>query len=1175
MGETKTSADRAEIAGWVVNLLRAWMEHGRRWARWGVWVCLWWGVWGGQARAVEVTDGMCGDQARILYGVEPDAEALAALDGPPDEEAAAPVEASALRSMRLRCDVPSCRDPEQRRALLRVTGWQVGMGYDARALPLVRDRLLRTGYFAGVEVKATPTAQGVDVVIETTGLRQIREVRFHGEEPLFESDLRKRLFLRPGRPLLDAGTLLRSDELKDEDRVDVETAAKIEAELRDFERGQEEQILLTEAALRKLQRRQQESLVALYRKEGYRGTQAQLCFRPVDATFVDIDVYIDSGKRFRLGKVYTRNHKVLTYEQVFSIFTSEFGLSTNFSAEGLDQATKNLIERYRDMGYLRARVNKGYREDPVREAIDVYLEIDEGYRWDITFQGHKHFKLSELQDVLTFKKIGYVDTAEIENSVIELRALYQTSGFYWVQIDSALERIDADTVQVRFKILEGERADVRSVRFCKVDAPASAFAQALIQNPLSLPCLPLEAVRSDDLVTMIQTQSGAFLQLSQLATDTDAVVAYYQQSGYLQAQLPRWQVRGERRGRDLHITLWVEEGPRTEVTSAQVVGGDPSVHADALSRLSILKPREAPEQGQSAQEPIYWSPVSLSQDLATLLKPYRSQGYALTSVRAVCSPQLGPLDTAQGVEGQVLDRTAFAVSQSLQIVQGRDTCQLPSLPDGCLPADPAALCERGFNPQGETFIEDCAHTFDRANDDPAGAVCSLGGGLQGARMEVRAELEAGPLLRVGEFFFHGNFKTRRSVIRESFSMRKGDPFDTDELIKARGRLRARTIFASASVETLGLNDSKEAQAVLPLSDVHLIVTVEEGEQRWIDSALGASIVAGNTVLNAEAEYVEANVWGYGVELRWYNLVEIDILDFIESDGQVCDCNVFSLLTYRDPLSFFFGMELLAQAFFDRQLILALEKEEFGLILEVRKQFKSWVFFSGALEQKWTASRIKADALFTPDGDRLFQPFISTTSLIPRVRLDRRDSPLNPTSGWYLDMRWKLGARSIQNQEMFLKTDIEGGWFQPLGRHLVLGFGGRFGKAWLFGLEQLQTDERFLLGGVRSVRGFTQDILGPTVGGTAIGGELLINTNLELRFPILQGVGLQGALFFDTGSLVNTLDELSWYDLRMTAGLGFRMVLGGTFPIILDYGVVLDRRPGEPFGGLQVNIGYAF
>jgi outer membrane protein assembly factor BamA len=1125
------------------------------------------GLAAGVARGVEVTPGMCGDEGRLLFSAEPDPQVLAGLGDEPDEVAAASVGGDVIRTLRLRCDIPMCGEAEQRRALLRVTGWEVGARYDARAVPIARDRLLRTGYFSSVEVRATETAQGVEVVIDAVGLRLVREVRFHGAAPLFESDLRKRMFLRSGRPLIDAGALSRSDELKEEDRLTPEEAAAVEASLRGFERAQASQLLLTEAALRKLQRRQQESLVALYRKEGYRGSAVQLCFRPAEGTLVDVDVYINAGKRFKLGKVYTRGHKVLTYEQVFTIFTSEFGLSTSFSADGLDQATKNLVAYYRDRGYLRARVNKGFREDPTREAIDVYLDIDEGYRWDITFEGHRHFKVSELQEALTFKKIGYVDAAEIENSVAELRALYQTSGYYWVQIDSALERVDADTVRVRFMISEGERADVRSLRFCKVDAPPEDFARALIQDPLTLPCLPL-AGASDEMMALLRTRRGEFLQLSQLATDTDAVVADYQRRGYLRAQIPRWQVKGWSEGRELHITVWVEEGPRTEVVSATLAGGEPSVHREALGRLSLLR-------GPKPNESLYFSALSLNEDLAALMRPYRSQGYALPMVETECAPVVGPLDEGRDLEGQVLERTHQALAQGLKLAQHRDTCQPPKLPDGCVPSDPAALCQRMYSGLQGIYVEDCAHTFERANDDPAGALCALGEGLLGDAVEVKATIDAGPRLKVGDFFFHGNFKTRTSVIRESFTMRSGEPFDTDALIRARGRLRARTIFASASVETLGLNDTKEVRAVLPLESVHLVVTVEEGEQRWLDTSLGASVVAGNTVLNAEAEYVEANVLGYGVELRWYNLVEIDIVDFITSDGEVCDCNIFSLLTYRDPQSFFFGMELLGQVFFDRQLILPLEKEELGLILEIRQQLFSWLFASLAIEQKWTANRVKAEALFTPNGDRLFQPFISTTSLIPRARIDRRDSPLNPTSGWYVDARAKLAASVLQGSESFVKLDVEGGWFQPIGRHFVLGLGGRFGKAILFGQDRLQTDERFLLGGVRSVRGFTQDILGPTIGGNAIGGELLLNTNLELRFPVLQGVGLNGALFFDTGSLVNHFSELSWHELRMTAGLGFRMVLGGTFPILLDYGVVLDRRPGEPFGGLQVNIGYAF
>ncbi len=1128
----------------------------------------------------------CDDSDRILYSTSPP---TAPFDTATPDWVAGPeisVESNQIRSLTLRCDIPFCADLENRQALLRITGWKPGLVHNPAADAIARDRLLRTGYFAQVRVIAHPSPGGVDLELQTVGLRLIREVRFHGTEPLFESDLRRRMFLRAGRPLIDANALSRMEEIKAEDLLDDKTTQTIQDSLTVDERPHAAEILLTEAALRKQQRRQQDSIVALYRKAGYRGSAVQICTSPVDATFVDLDVYIDAGRRFRLGKVYTRAHKALTYEEVFSLFTSEFGLSSNFSPESFEQATKALIQHYRDLGYLRVRINKGFREDFEREVVDVYLEIIEGAKWDIAFAGNRFFTTDELQAVLTFKRIGYIDKAEIENSIVELRALYQTSGFYWVQIGYELGRGEgnSDTLRVGFTIDEGERAEVREIRFCKVDAEPVEYARALLDDPLSLPCLPLTGAKSDDLIAGLETQSlgsGAFLQLSQLSTDIDAIISSYHLKGYLLAEVPRWQIRGRDGGKRLHITLWVHEGARTQIAQAQLEGGEPAVHGKVLGGLNFLRPGAVPGPGG---EPLYYSPFALKEDLAVLLNPYRAAGHALPSITAVCAPSGGTLEQEVGEGGGedaqaaltavLLARTNLALRNSLAVAQGRDTCQPPTLPEGCLPPDPALLCSRAFDMESGDFLEDCPRTHETVNGEAGGRSCALSG-LSAERIDIWAKIEAGPVFRVGDFFYHGNFRTRRSVIEDSFPMERGNLFDPFDLLKARGRLRARTnIFASASVETVGLNDSQEVAAVLPLSDISLIVTVEEGEQRWVDYSAGFSIVSGNAVLGADVEFVEANLFGYGVDLRWYNLVEVDIVDFAESDGAVCDCNLYSLLTWRDPQ--FLGMEFVAQGFYDRQLILPLEKEEFGVIFELRQQLYSWLFTSLALEQKWTASRVKADALFTPDGDRLFQPFIATTSLIPRALFDFRDHPANPTAGWYADTRFKFAASDLQKQGGgFIKFDVEGGVFQLLSRRLVLGFGGRIAKAFIFNQDQLQTDERFLLGGARSLRGFAQDVLGPTNGGVAIGGELLINTNLELRVPILKDAGLSGSVFLDGGELVNDFADLTWEEFRLSAGLGLRIVVANIPFMVLNYGVVLDRRPGEPFGGLQFNIGDTF
>ncbi|MFB6372879.1 MAG: hypothetical protein ABEN55_07140, partial [Bradymonadaceae bacterium] len=84
------------------------------------------------------------------------------------------------------------------------------------------------------------------------------------------------------------------------------------------------------------------------------------------------------------------------------------------------------------------------------------------------------------------------------------------------------------------------------------------------------------------------------------------------------------------------------------------------------------------------------------------------------------------------------------------------------------------------------------------------------------------------------------------------------------------------------------------------------------------------------------------------------------------------------------------------------------REEWGLAMEVRKDFSELLerfFVSLGVEGKQTATA----QLDGPrvDGERIFSPRRVTGKLIPKFTLDRRDSPLNPSKGFFLRFQPEL------------------------------------------------------------------------------------------------------------------------------------------------------------------------
>ena len=79
-----------------------------------------------------------------------------------------------------------------------------------------------------------------------------------------------------------------------------------------------------------------------------------------------------------------------------------------------------------------------------------------------------------------------------------------------------------------------------------------------------------------------------------------------------------------------------------------------------------------------------------------------------------------------------------------------------------------------------------------------------------------------------------------------------------------------------------------------------------------------------------------------------------------------------------------------------------------------------------------------------------------------------------------------------------------------------------------GSSGIPIESRFFIGGGNSVRGYEENSLGPEVGGEPVGGQVLLLTNVELRFyiPGLSDFNIGGVIFLDGGNVWDSITGLS-------------------------------------------------
>jgi outer membrane protein insertion porin family len=145
--------------------------------------------------------------------------------------------------------------------------------------------------------------------------------------------------------------------------------------------------------------------------------------------------------------------------------------------------------------------------------------------------------------------------------------------------------------------------------------------------------------------------------------------------------------------------------------------------------------------------------------------------------------------------------------------------------------------------------------------------------------------------------------------------------------------------------------------------------------------------------------------------------------------------------------------------------------------------------------------------------------------------------------------------------------------------LTLGLKGNLGYGDGFGdFEELPFFENFFAGGVRSVRGFEDNTLGPRDSdGDPIGGSFLTVFNAEVIFPIPfvdDSSGVRLSAFFDMGNVFEDYNSFDAGDLRYSVGLAGLWV-SPMGPISVSLGFPLNAESDDDEQRFQFTVGTFF
>ena len=599
------------------------------------------------------------------------------------------------------------------------------------------------------------------------------------------------------------------------------------------------------------------------------------------------------------------------------------------------------------------------------------------------------------------------------------------------------------------------------------------------------------------------------------------LIAHYQALGYEDVK-----VEAEKKDvadREVLVTFTIEEGPQRVVKSIDFEG-------NAHFSDKTLKEQMLTQEESFSHRGVFLKPL-FEQDLETITSFYQKDGF---------------LDTKVEDWKRSLNATQDKYLININLGEGKQTLVEKLKFEGLSRFTPnelrRILLVKESKPYSASRLEEDVRALLIYYSDHAHPYAEVKTELEEVspqKVNIVYKINEGPETKVGKILLVGDVVTQRNTILDALRFKEGGPFIPKHILQSQTNLRKLGIFDALTLETLGLKGKEEI--------VHVVIRVEEKKRKVID--LGISYDT-DTSLKAKLIFSRLNLggWGKRIDLKLTAGIQIDRAEiayvdprFFGSDWQFL-ANVFAQYENRP---FFTDFQVGLSAGYLRELTRRLS-------LLIKYEFSRTDF----VESKTDFNFLKPGSSDNTTGELQFD-----------VTYDHRDNYGDPRKGYFVEGRTDFGTRfqggGLAN---FFKLDTKlGYWYSPFPR-LTIANAFRTDTIFQISGVNIPTQELIFYGGDDTIRGFEEDALNPN------GGKVGFIYNLEFQLRLFKG--FEGVAFLDTASLTNTVSEINLSTIRHSAGAGIRYVTP-VGPIRLEYGIILDRQPGENFGRVHFTFGYFF
>jgi len=419
-------------------------------------------------------------------------------------------------------------------------------------------------------------------------------------------------------------------------------------------------------------------------------------------------------------------------------------------------------------------------------------------------------------------------------------------------------------------------------------------------------------------------------------------------------------------------------------------------------------------------------------------------------------------------------------------------------------------------------------------------------------------VDPGKRVYVRRVNFAGNSKTRDEVLRQELRQMEGGWFSAEKVERSRTRLQRLGYFEEVNVETPAVPGTTD--------EVDVNYSVTEQPSGSISAGVGFSQTSG-VILNGSI--TQDNFLGTG------RRVSVSV-----NNSDVTTLYSFS---YTNPYYTVDGISRGFGAFYretdaDSANIADYTTDTYGANVSYGfpvSEYNSFQFTIEADSLKLKVAEFASTEItdFVNDHGDNFKSLGLTTSFAH----DTRNRRIFPSDGGL--RRISVEAKIPGSELEYYKLNLGIQQYVPLTRLFTfhakvdVGYGDGYGD-----FDEMPFFENFFAGGVRSVRGYEDNSLGPRDSDNdPIGGNFKTTGTAQIQFPppfLTQSNAVRLSLFYDAGNVFAGTEDWTADDIRMSAGIGGTW-LSPVGPLAVSVAQPINDKSGDDVQQFQFSLGAGF